>query len=129
MTTTGCRGPSSTVLGDQQHHQSPLLRGVVDPGSYDSTFDAVSGEGAETIALSDYLVWATTCDPRSADNATALEGWIGYFHRYVTNAFDGRVEWRWSADFSSFDANGDGKVDFGEMHRPAGEGGEGGREL
>ncbi|KAM0722006.1 hypothetical protein Q7P37_002932 [Cladosporium fusiforme] len=67
--------------------------------TYDSTFDAVSGEGSSSVDLSDYLIWATAYQPASAGNATLLAQWMGYFHM--------------------FDANNDGKIDFDEMHRPA----------
>jgi hypothetical protein len=48
--------------------------------TYDSTFDAVSGEGSQSIDLSDYLVWAASYQPASSGNATLLSEWMGYFH-------------------------------------------------
>lgn len=65
---------------------------------YDTTFDSVSGEGSEEIGLEDYIVWVSHTQPAAAKNLTLLSRWITHFHRY--------------------DANGDGKLDFSEMHRP-----------
>lgn len=66
---------------------------------YDTTFDSVSGEGSEEIALEDYIVWVLHTQPAAAKNSTLLARWVEHFH--------------------SYDANGDGKLDFGEMHRPS----------
>jgi len=78
--TTGCRGHRAITAREPQ--QALLSNKAPDACGYDTTFDEVSGVGSETISLSDYLVWATTYLPATVNNASLIDAWIGYFHRY-----------------------------------------------
>jgi hypothetical protein len=78
-TSTGCRGQNSVITSNQQ---IPIQKRPA-ACSYDTTFDSVSGVGSQTITLSDYLVWARSYQPASATNASLLNVWIDFFHRFV----------------------------------------------
>lgn len=64
-----------------------MLRDDVDPGTYDSTFDDVSGEDSDSFDLATYLVWVTSYQPAVMTNGTLLNQWIDYFYMYGTSDF------------------------------------------
>jgi hypothetical protein len=51
--------------------------------SYDTTFDIVDSDNSGAITLAEYLVWVYDYDLKALGNATVLDVWINYFHRYV----------------------------------------------
>jgi hypothetical protein len=67
------------------------------------------------MTLAEYLFWVNS--HKHPKNATVLNLWIEYFHRLVT--FQICCCPVLKDPSSSFDANGDGKIQFDEMHKQA----------
>ncbi|CZT20515.1 uncharacterized protein RCC_06375 [Ramularia collo-cygni] len=81
--------------------QDPFEESAPDTCRYDSTFDFVADPAIGSVSLADYLAWAVKYQHAATYNGSALQHWTNVFNTY--------------------DANGDGMIDFDEMHRQAPE--------